>query len=176
MNKISTFTLFAVMCLFSVGCELQTSSGSDNEMAKRTEESMQQANDIVGMPAITNFQERKLAKLIFEMRDRQDLVTYAYIANLDGRLVYIGKCMGYGLPYSIQFTTPEKIVTLIDKGQYSTHTVSQADPNGLFMPEGLSATWLIMLDEVTGEAHPVYVESEITVSPFRIPTAIYPSQ
>ena len=34
------------------------------------------------------------------------------------------------------------------------------------MPEGLSATWLMMINPATGEAQPVYIESEIVVSPF----------
>ena len=44
--------------------------------------------------------------------------------------------------------------------------VPQADPNGLFMPTGLSATWLMMIDPKTHEPRPVYIEPEIIVSPF----------
>ena len=40
------------------------------------------------------------------------------------------------------------------------------EPNGLFMPEGLSATWLLMIDPKTNEPRPVYVEPQIIVSPF----------
>jgi len=42
----------------------------------------------------------------------------------------------------------------------------QADPNGLFMPEGLSATWVMLWDENTEEFRPVYFEPVIIVSPF----------
>jgi hypothetical protein len=31
------------------------------------------------MPAIVNFQEKKIAKMIFELRDRENLSTYTYI-------------------------------------------------------------------------------------------------
>lgn len=151
-----------IVCLCcGLGCEDRTSS--DSVMRKQTEQAMQEANAQIGMPAIKNFQERKLAKMIFELRDQENLVTYAYIVNhMTGKLVFIGKCIGYGLPYSIQYTNPSKL-------QYKTsggyHIMPQADPNGLFMPEGLSATWLMMLDK-DGEPHPVYVEPEIFVSPF----------
>jgi len=47
-------------------------------------------------------------------------------------------------------------------------TVPQADPNGLYMPQGLSATWLLMVDPKTKQARPVYVEPEIVVSPFKL--------
>jgi len=36
------------------------------------------------------------------------------------------------------------------------------------MPEGLSATWLMMEDPSTKEIKPVYVEQEILVSPFKL--------
>ena len=42
----------------------------------------------------------------------------------------------------------------------------QADPNGLFMPSGLSATWLLLIDPKTGDPVPTYVENEIIVSGF----------
>jgi hypothetical protein len=34
------------------------------------------------------------------------------------------------------------------------------------MPEGLSATWVMLVDPKTGEPRPVYVEPSILVSPF----------
>ena len=32
----------------------------------------------------------------------------------------------------------------------------------------LAATWLMMLDDKTGDVRPVYVEPEIVVSPFKL--------
>ena len=52
------------------------------------------------------------------------------------------------------------------RGYDTSIAMPQADPNGLFMPSGLSATWLMMIDQRTGEARPVYVEPQIIVSPF----------
>ena len=135
-------------------------------MAAQTEAAMQEANRQVGMPAITNFQERRLAKQIFELRDQEKLTTYAYIASLEGKLVFLGRCIGYGLPYSIQYTNPERIAY---KGHNTgVANLPQPDPNGLFMPSGLSATWLMMVDPSTGDARAVYVEPEIVVSPFKL--------
>lgn len=152
------------VCIVIGGCSPVTTKSSDKVMAEQTEMAMREANAQVGMPAIKNFQERKLAKMIFELRDREDLICYAYIVNqMKGELVYIGKCLGFGLPYSVQYTNPEVIADSLHQGGYAI--LPQADPNGLFMPEGLSATWLMMLDK-NGEPHPVYVEPEIMVSPF----------
>lgn len=153
-----------MICVFLCGCSPVITKNSDKVMAEQTEMAMQEANAQIGMPAIKNFQERKLAKMIFELRDREDLICYAYIVNaMKGELVYIGKCLGFGLPYSVQYTNPEVIADSLYQGGYAI--LPQADPNGLFMPEGLSATWLMMLDK-NGEPHPVYVEPEIMVSPF----------
>jgi len=158
MKKVILCVVVLALVLISSGCAIKGSS--DNVMEKKTEKQMKEINAQVGLPAIKNFQEKKLAKQIFELRDREDLVTYAYIVNhMTGELVFIGKCLGFGLPYSVQYTNPMK------KEWSDASPIPQADPNGLFMPDGLSATWLMILDN-KGEPHPVYVEPAIIVSPF----------
>jgi len=155
-------SLIAIMCI-ATGCIPEDSA--DAKQAAQTEKAMQEANAQIGMPAIVNFQERKLAKMIFELRDQEDLTTYAYIVNkMTGRLIYVGRCVGYGLPYSVQFTNPERIAWTSSQG--GAATLPQPDPNGLFMPSGLSATWLMMIDPKTKSPRPVYFEPEIVVSPF----------
>ena len=157
---MATIILFVILL---TGCE-DSSRSSDKLLQEQTEQSMKEANSQIGMPAILNYQERKLAKMIFELRDQENLITYAYIVNKrEGKLVFIGKCIGYGLPYSIQYTNPMKITGYTGDGR---KVMPQADPNGLFMPSGLSATWLMMIDPKTNEPRPVYLEPEIVVSPF----------
>ena len=147
---------------------------SDSILTEKTERVMQEASREIGLPAIVNFQEKKVMKWIYELRDKEDMICYAYIINMHGKMIYLGRCIGYGLPYSTQFSSPEKIVDIRDygintySGQDRAETVPQAEPNGLFMPEGLSATWLLMLDPETNEPRPVYLEPEILVSPFKM--------
>lgn len=137
---------------------------ADTVLKKQTEKAMKEMNSQVGMPAIVNFQERKLAKMIFELRDKTDLVCYAYIkSDYQGKLTFIGKCIGFGLPYSVQYTSPMAYKKVLSA---TWSSMPQADPNGLYMPPGLSATWLMMINPKTGEANPVYIECEIVVSPF----------
>ena len=168
--------LIAMLALFTLSAitacdETIESSNSDEEAKQYTETLMQRADDVVGMPSISNFQERQWAKDIFELRDQADLPTYAYLFNqYTGDLVFLGNCIGYGLPYSVQYTNPEK-VSLYDGGEYgavSPITTKQPDPNGLFMPEGLSATWLLMVDPESGDVKPVYIEQEVIVSPIKL--------
>ncbi len=152
------------------GCDAAvTPSNADQRQRKATAEAMAEADRQIGMPAITNFQERRLAKQIFELRDQENLTTYAYIVNhMTGDLVYIGQCVGFGLPYSVQYTNPERVAHQMEYNGGSFGTLPQPDPNGLFMPQGLSATWLMMVDPRTSEVRPVYVEPEIVVSPFKL--------
>jgi len=165
MKKILSI-LILLLIVFSIYSEGQIESAAERDQERKTNELLSEMNSQIGMPSITNFQERKLAKMIFELRDQADLVTYAYIVSMSGKLIYFGQCVGFGLPYSVQYTNPEKIANSYTQGGFAI--LPQADPNGLYMPEGLSATWLMMLDNETGQVKPVYVEPEIIVSPFKL--------
>lgn len=165
--------LFFILMTMFILTSCEEFKNSNQEISQQQEQLMSEANRQLGMPAITNFQERKLAKMIFELRDREDLVCYAYIVNhMTGKLVFLGKCIGYGLPYSTQYTNPMQVVNrygnAANAANAAIETIPQADPNGLFMPEGLSATWLMMIDPDTKEPRPVYLEPEIIVSPFKL--------
>ncbi len=167
MKTALSLFLVVTCVVFAGGCDFSgTDQGADASQAAATRASMEQAQREVGMPAIKNWQERKWAKMIFELRDQSKLTTYAYIVNrMTGKLVFFGECIGYGLPYSTQYTNPERIAHNQSSNGGSFGTMPQPDPNGLFTPTGLSATWLMMVDD-KGEVRPVYVEPEIIVSPF----------
>ena len=157
----------AVLLAVTAGCEIkQAKSTADQRQANETKQRLAEADRQIGMPDITRFTERKLAKDILELRDKE-ITTYCYIVNLEGELIFIGEAIGFGLPYSVQYTNPEKIAhqRTFDGGSFGT--MPQADPNGLFMPGGLAATW-VMLKGPDGKVHPVYMEPEIIVSPFKL--------
>lgn len=161
-----------LLLILVCGCTARVQrNDSDINQAVKTRQSLAEADRQIGMPDITRFTERKLAKDILELRDKE-ITTYTYLVNLEGKLIFLGESIGYGLPYSVQYTNPQQLVdgdnylginTFEDSGRIQV--LPQADPNGLFMPDGLSATW-IMLKGQDGKAHPVYVEPEILVSPF----------
>lgn len=163
-KKILTILLSTIFAIGLIGCNVEESSTQKEK--RETEEAMQQMADEVGMPYITNYYEKKMAKKIFELRDDSNLICYAYTKNeMSGKYTYLGRCMGYGIPYSVQYTNPDKL----SKDYYDASVISQADPNGLYMPDGLSATWLIMINEESGEQEPMYVEPEIMVSQTKLP-------
>ena len=157
------FLMIGLIALVFTSCNYESSS--DKIQQQQTEQVLSEANRQIGMPAITNFQEKKNLKWIYELCDQENLICHAYLFNeMKGEIgQYLGECIGYGVPYSTQFSNPEKQV-------YSGFTFSlpQAEPNGLFKPEGMSATWLIMIDSSTKKQRPVYIEPMIIVSPFKL--------
>ena len=162
---IVSFTLLTTL----YGCDYVN---AEQEIAKAQNELVAQANDAVGMPNISNFTDKKLAKDILELRDQADLVTYAYSKNdMSGKFVFLGSSIGFGLPYSVQYTNPQTVRRLAaySEGLGNDYLVPQADPNGLYMPEGLAATWVVMIDETTGDRYIMYFESDLTVSQNKLP-------
>ena len=152
-------TAIATLALMLTGCE-RTESTASREI-KETEALMSNALDEIGTVNITNFYEKKLAKTIFEKRDDSDLICYVYTVDRDGFYNYIGRCMGYGLPYATQYTAPT-----VDtwKSSGAVITTVQAEPNGLYSGEGSSGTWLLMLDETTGDTYVEYNETEVIIT------------
>lgn len=170
---MSKFTILIALCLvISIGfiaCEQQYTTSTDADQARKTELLVAEANRQVGMPNIVNFTERKFAKMILELRDTE-VATYTYIVDMHGKFHFLCESIGYGIPYSVQYTNPQKIV---DRGRstttYRSVTVPQPDPNGLFMPSSSSATWVLAVKEGSaGLWTPMYVEPQIVVSTFEL--------
>lgn len=65
-------------------------------------------------------------------------------------------------PYSAQYVSPGYHLDEPDGGDL---LMPQPEPNGLFVPDGLSATWILCSDG-EGGVKPVYSEPELMVSPF----------
>lgn len=139
---------------------------SERQQAQETAQMQAEAHAQVGMPDILNWTERRLMKDILELRDEPQLPTYTYIVNMQGQLLPLCQSLGYGLPYSVQYTNPMR--TNRAYGQGGFEILPQPDPNGLYMPEGLSATWVMCVNPETGEPDPLYVEPAIIVSRFEL--------
>ena len=108
--------------------------------------------------------------ITIEFAQEEKIKTSISIIDMNGKNHFLGKCIGYGLPYSVQYTNPQKLTRYQKRtGEYDEYgPMPQPDPNGLFMPTGLSATWLMLINPDTGAPQPVYVEPSIMVSPFKL--------
>ena len=165
MKKFLSMAILLASIVLLASCDLNgETSRTEQEQTEQQGKLVSEAQKQCGMPALVNFQERKMMKKVIEQRDKADLVCYAYLfSNQTGRLIYIGKCMGYGLPYSTQYTNPQR-VDLLTGG---IAAIPQPDPNGLYMPSDAHGTWLLMI-KPDGDTTPVYVEPDVIVSPFKL--------
>lgn len=147
----------------------------DNQQAVQQEQMMKDQNNQIGLPDISNWTEKKMAKKIYELRDDAKLVCYVYTKNImTGKYIYEGRSMGYGLPYSTQYSNPEKLG--IETNSYDAgdvpYTMPQAEPNGLFMPDSAAATWIMMINEETGKTEVQYYEDNLTVTQTKKPVRL----
>lgn len=141
---------------------------SDQKMNLAQEQLSGEAAMQVGMPAITNFQEKRMAKSILEARDRTIATTTYIIAENSGQMFKLCDSVGYGLPYATQYTSPMWPAYSSETHEAGNITIPQADPNGLFSPAQADATWIFCLDPDTKKDKPVYVEPKVIVSPFAL--------
>ena len=137
-----------------VGLALVILAGCEDAQWKQEQATRRLNNEAqarLGMPGITNFTERRLVKMLYELRD-SEVVTYSYLIDLNGKLHFLCNSIGYGLPYAVQYTHG-----------------GMAEPNGLYMPPGAEGTWIMCANGK--EPRPVYVEPRVIVSPFKLHAA-----
>lgn len=161
MKSRFAIVLVSIAALFFMGSSNCEGSGTDAQQRAETERMVSEASRQTGMPNIRNFTERKFAKMIYELRD-QEVATYSYFMDMHGGLHFLCESVGFGLPYSVQYVNPEKWGSYHGDG-----TIPQPEPNGLFMPDSLSATWVLCSDG-KGNVRPVYSEPALIVSPFKL--------
>jgi hypothetical protein len=154
-------TITMATVLFTTGCNSPRNS-TDRAQAAQTERMVEAANNSVGMPNIVNFVEKRFAKFLVELRD-QEISTFSYYMDMHGGLHFLCNSIGYGIPASVQYVNPARTI----RHSYGNTTLPQPEPNGLFMPEGLAATYVLCSDDVGG-VKPVYFEPELIVSPFKL--------
>jgi hypothetical protein len=162
--------LLGVYCLMMASC-YETPPSTDTRQAVAQEALHAEADRQVGMPGITNFTELKIVRKLYELRD-QNVATFSYVMDMQGRLWHVCDSIGYGLPYGVQFTNPEADHWTGNGTGYRQRgwvRLPQPEPNGLFMPPTAEGTWIICASEKQkGDIEPIYVEPRVVVSPFKL--------
>lgn len=147
------------------GCGTEVPN-SDQTQARQQEQAAQEANAEAGFPGITKFTEKKMVKMLYERRDTE-IATFSYVMDMNGRLFHVCDSIGYGLPYGVQYTNPDKVVNESNSAYYYHGTLPQPEPNGLFMPPTADGTW-VMCAGPKGTIDPMYVEPHVIVSPHKL--------
>ena len=174
MFKKQLILILLLMGLFISACQEEKVPKYEHEQKRQTTLLMNEAMRQVGMPNIHNFWQRKLLKMIYEIADQSDVITYAYTFNkFTGKFRYIGRSIGFGVPFSAQYTNPMQIVD-DPYGDWSSggRVIPQPDPNGIYMPTSSSATWILLIDENTGKLNLVYMEPLLTVAQIPLPNNV----
>jgi hypothetical protein len=167
MKTITIIALAIAASVTTLSCDEPNTT--DRAQTLLQQQSLAQAHEKVGMPAITNWQEKRFMKDLYELRDKA-IATHSYIVNeMNGCLVYLGPSVGYGMPYSTQYSSPESDIFNVGGSSGVHHNVPQAEPNGLFMPSSADGTWIMLVDPTdNAKTMPVYIEPRVVVSPFRL--------
>lgn len=175
MKKLFAF-VSAALILTTTSCSNHEVT-SDERQADAQAAALEQAHAQVGMPAIPNFAEKRMMKDLYELRDKS-VATHTYIVNeMVGCLVYVGPSVGYGLPYSTQFTARTRVAWVRPQGappvgsgsNVTSEQIPQPEPNGLYMPDSAEGTWVMLKDPNSDDVKPVYLEPRVVVAPFKLP-------
>lgn len=164
MKKLTIALSLAAAALLT-GCLEGPGPSADQRQAAAQERLLQEGTSQTGMPAIKNFRERKLLKMIYELRDQEGMTTWTYLVSQQtGRLALLCQSVGYAISDATGYTNPERIH---ESSQYGYAIMPQAEPNGLFTPDNSNTSWVMCVGP-KGEALPTMVQSEFVVSPFEL--------
>jgi len=161
MNKVLVIAALATSVALSACAPTERQPTADEIQNRKQEEMSKQGVESVGLPAIKNFQEKRLMKDILEMRDDPKLATYTYTQDMNGHVHKICNSIGYGLPYATQYTSPQK-----ESDHSYQLALPQADPNGLYSPVSADGTWVLCKVPGTDKLEPQYIEPHILVTTF----------
>lgn len=163
MKKTLLIIVSFCLSLTLFGCRQIDSSNSNNVQTQQQEQLSQQSNAVVGMPAIHNFAEKNWMKMILEKRDDPKMATHTYVLDMQGHYHKICDSLGYGLPYTTQFTNPQRFEYYYSGGHYLVGTLPQADPNGLYPPAQADGTWIMCLSDDKKDVDVQYIEDHVAV-------------
>jgi hypothetical protein len=153
----------SVLAIIIAGCKEPESS--DNLQNRKQEEMNKQAVQSVGMPAIVNFQEKRMLKDILELRDTA-IKTYTYtISEMTGQRRFLCNSIGFALSSATQYTNPQKIS---EASQSGYAILPQADPNGLYSPTSAEGSYVMCINPENGKIVAMYVEPRVIVSQFKL--------
>jgi len=163
MNKVK-LTALTFVALSLAACS-DTQPTSDQVDARRQERLSSESSAQVGVPGVNKFTEKKIVKKLYEVRDN-NISTFTYVLDMQGRLWHVCDSVGFGLPYGVQFTNPEKHVDNFSSNT-GGYNIPQAEPNGLYMPPTAEGTW-VMCAAPGGNIDPLYVEPKVVSSTHKL--------
>lgn len=161
MKRIALTLAGAAALALLAGCP-EAKYTADEAQADQQETLIRDISAQTGMPNIVNGRERKLLKMIYELRDQENFLTKTYlVARNTGERRFLCDSMGFPISDATGYTNPDRVM---QKGQYGFGTMTQAEPNGLYTPDTSNAHWVMCLDKEKGKPMPTFVNADLVVS------------
>lgn len=166
MKKLLISAMVIGTCALS-GCDVpQNRQTSDQQESHQQAALNQQANDVVGMPALKNFSQKKLLAQIMVAMDKAE-PTYTYTQSMDGHLVFFCHSFGYPLSAATEFTSPMRPAKASETYEQGNMSLPQADPDGLFHPAATDGTYVLCANpKDPTDVKPIYSEPHLVTTPF----------
>jgi hypothetical protein len=162
---VSAIAVGAFFVLTAESCDGSTPPTANQREQRAQAQLSAESQATVGMPNITNFNQKKQLKSIIEAFDQPNLITYSYIVNLSGKAVPLCRSQGYGFNEGTQYTNPlQSEWKYTGNSGIATAVVGQADPTGLYSPATSEGTLLMCLT-TAGKVLPVRSEPSILTLP-----------
>lgn len=105
--------------------------------------------------------ERHMLIELYKARNNA-VVTYSYVRNLNGQVIFSCKSIGFPIPSNTQLTNP----AIVTNGGNQVHTgtgnvtLPQAEPNGTYTSPSTAGTYLFCLND-DGSVSPSYFEAPV---------------
>jgi hypothetical protein len=163
------FMIFIGMMITMSNSGCDNKPTTDAKMSVTQETLYAEALREVGFPATPNHTQLKELKMIYELCDKNNLINYFYLKNeFTGKMIYIGKCLGYGIPYATQYSNPLRVAHSGETPYQGNITLPQPEPDFTFKPADARGTWVLMFDD-NNQPQVTYWEPDVIVLPFKLP-------
>lgn len=159
--------MIALFAALSVACGAETSQDSQD----RTTVSNQQ--DVYANTQQVPFYdwslERHVVIQLYNLRNEAQNTWTVWGPQGSEKLIDSCPSVGYPIPYDTSLTNPLKpAYSYRDSG-----VIEQPEPNGLYPSKNSVATWVLCIDDVTGEVMPVFVEHVVMTYPYPVEVVDY---
>lgn len=171
------FMLVTVMFGLMIGLAILTASFMGCKVAKAhlqgptvTHELASEAKTEVGMSGVTRSTEKRIMRQLEELWRKDDLETFTYIMDFQGRLWHVCDSIGFGIPAQVSNPQATVFSHYYDGGFGALQQRFDHLNQALFPPRISVAMWVICAP-LTGAINPLYLNREILVSTFPLMAA-----
>jgi hypothetical protein len=149
--------LFIPLLLMVAGCSTRTGTSKEASAVASQQKIYVDSQPI---PFFDWSLERNLLIETYKARNNA-VVTYSYVRNFDGQIVFSCKSIGFPIASNTQLTSPESLQKIVDEdGMRHDLTLPQAEPNGTFSSPSTAGTYVFCLND-DGSVSPSYFEANV---------------